>query len=70
MLRPIPVPAEPPPQVVRSQREYVPYEKPNGEAAAYRQALKDLVQHYSGSADWARMVEQYKEQILAGQSHS
>ncbi|QGJ71054.1 Hypothetical protein PBC10988_27570 [Planctomycetales bacterium 10988] len=53
-------------QVVRTQHEYVGYETKNRELKAYQQALKDLVQHYPGSADWVRAVESYKEQILAG----
>ena len=55
-----------PAEVVHTQHEFVPYEKPNGELAAYKQALKDLVHHYPGTADWARQLEAFKEQILAG----
>ena len=55
-----------PAEVVHTQHEFVPYEKPSGELAAYKQALKDLVQHYPGTADWARQLEAFKEQILAG----
>lgn len=59
-------PRHPPPEVARTEREYIPYREPSAELIAYRQALADLVQHYPGSADWARAVEAYKEQILAG----
>lgn len=58
----------PPPQVIRHERDYVPYEKPNGELEALRQAMEIYIRENPGGIGAVKFIEGLAKQIQGGQT--
>lgn len=56
----------PPPQVVRTDQQFVTIEKPNGEAQAWNLAVRELAERQPGTRDVLQTLKAWKDQILSG----
>jgi len=58
--------SEPLPQVKQRYREFVPYEKPNGQLTALQWACDRYVQRHPGARATVEAIEAYADQYYSG----